>query len=78
MSKTYPTIEALIEEPANVATLQEGKQRVYAVTPKGKDTVYVLSHSPGRAAMAVCDVETCTQKDLFDAFLARDIRKAKS
>jgi hypothetical protein len=72
-TKTYPTLEALVEE--NLEAVREGKLRPYRVTPSTGKTIYALANSPGNAALALCEVETCTQKQIqaaaLDALLAK-------
>ena len=74
-TKTYKTLEALVEE--NLDEMRDGKLRPYKVTPQEGLTVYALANSPGNAALALCEVETCTQKQIQTAALNALAKKAK-
>jgi hypothetical protein len=74
---TYKTLEALVEE--NLEQIKEGKKlRPYKVTPQEGVTIYTLSNSPGNAALALCEVEVCTQKQMQTAMLNSLLKKAKA
>lgn len=74
--KTYKTLEALVEE--NLNAIRDGKQRPYKVTPSEGETVYALANSAGNAALALCDVTTCTQKQIQTAALNVLQKKAQA
>jgi Ser/Thr protein kinase RdoA (MazF antagonist) len=73
--KTYKTLESLVDE--NLEDIKEGKRRPYKVTPSEGNTVYALSNSSGNAALALCEVETCSQKQIKVALLNALANKAK-
>lgn len=73
--KTYPTLEALASE--NLEDIKAGNLRPYRVK-HGDKTEYVITNSPGQAALAVCEVDTCTQKQLQTALLNVLLEQAKS
>lgn len=74
--KTYSTLEDLVEENLEVIR-DDGKLRPYKVTPSDGLTIYALANSPGNAALALCEVETCTQKQIQTAALNALQKKAK-
>lgn len=74
-TKTYPTLEALVDD--NLEVVKDGKLRPYKVTPSDGVTVYALANSPGNAALVLCDVETCTQKQIQTAALNALLNRAK-
>lgn len=65
--KTYKTLETLVEE--NLKEIREGQLRPYKVTPQEGKTVYALANSKGNAALALCEVENCSQKQIQTAAL---------
>lgn len=60
--KTYPTLEALVQE--NPLAVLDPKQHAYKITTPDGPSVYVLAKSQGAAALTVCEVETCNQRDI--------------
>lgn len=74
--KTYPSLEKLVEE--NLEAVKDGKLRPYKVTPSEGKTIYALANSPGNAALALCEVETCTQKQIKTAAFDALLNKAKA
>ena len=61
--KVYSTLKALLQgEPEAMS----GGKRVYRVG-LDKQAVYVLTNSPGNAALAVCDVEGVKPKEITEA-----------
>jgi hypothetical protein len=76
-TKTYKTLEELVEE--NLTELRDGsKLRPYKVTPTEGRTVYAFTNSVGNAALSLCEVETCTQKQVQTAALNVLQKKAKA
>lgn len=63
---TYQTLEALATE--NLEAIKAGEGRAYMVK-HGDKTEYAFSNSPGQAALEVCEVTTCTQKQIQTALL---------
>lgn len=47
-----------------IAELSTGKARAYKVTTPHGPSQYVISNSKGNAALEICEVENCTQKQL--------------
>ena len=59
----YSTLKSLLKsEPEAMG----GGKRVYRVS-YGADSGYVLTNSPGNAALAVCDVEGVKPKEITEA-----------
>ena len=59
----YSTIKALLQ--GETGAMNSGK-RVYRVS-YGADSGYVLTNSPGNAALAVCEVEGVKPKEITEA-----------
>lgn len=74
--KTYPTLEALVED--NLEAFKAGGARAYHVILSGSHVGYVLAKSPGAAALAVREVETCTPKQINAAILSTDLSRGKN
>jgi hypothetical protein len=74
--KTYKTLEALVEE--NLEAIKDGNgSRPYRVTPSEGKPVYAFTNSKGNAALAVCEVEACDQKEIKVAALNLCLKQSK-
>lgn len=71
---TYQTLEELASD--NLEAIKKGEGRAYAVK-HGETTEYAFCNSQGQAALEVCEVTTCTRKQIQTALLNVLLEKAK-
>jgi hypothetical protein len=74
----YKTLDALVSaEGKEIDTTGEKPLRAYEVQLPGGEPRYVTANSPGQAAMKVCKVTLCKQRDVLNAALRNTSKKEK-
>lgn len=76
MKTLHELLRSLSKE--QIAELSTGKARAYKVTTPDGPSQYVISNSKGNAALEICDVENCTQKQLQVALFENLLKQEKT